>query len=183
MSGSNYERSRRIKMFGTDYMGTNSGSNCKMVNGSISPNNKCTSRERLDERSGSFSKEANNCKSSRNQRRNENSLIAYGMEGSNRRLNVASDTNYETGIKIIEVIDTMGRTVMVLLPVPGRFGSIFLVLWFFVVLNTCSKWPCDGNLANANQNCKAMQTESNITQLNYCSSCQAFLGHISAKYS
>ena len=126
MSGSNYERSRRIEMFGTDYMGTNSGSNCKMVNGSIRPNNKCTRGERLDERSGSFSKEANNCKSSRNQRRNENSLIADGMEGSNRRMNVA--TNYETGIEIIEVIDTMGRTVIVLLPVPGRFGSIFLVL-------------------------------------------------------
>ena len=126
MSDSNYERSRRIKMF--EYMGANSGSNCKMVNGSISLNNKCASRERLDERSASFSKEANNCKSSRNQRRNENSLIADGMEGSNRRLNVASDTNYETGIEIIEVIDTMGRTVMVLLPVPGRFGSIFLVL-------------------------------------------------------
>ena len=121
MSGSNYERSRRIEMFGTDYMGTNSGSNCKMVNESISPNNKCA----RGERSGSFSKEANNCKSSRNQRRNENLLIADGMEGSNRRLNVASDTNYETGIEIIEVIDTMGRTVMVLLPVPGRFGSIF----------------------------------------------------------
>lgn len=75
------------------------------------------------------------------------------MEGSNRRLNGASDTNYKTGIKIIEVIDT--RKVMVLLSVPGWFGSIFLVLWFFVVLNQCSKWPCDGSLANANQNCKA----------------------------
>ena len=60
MSGSNYERSRRIEMFGTEYMGANSGSNCKMVNGSISPKNKCASRERLDERSASFSKEANN---------------------------------------------------------------------------------------------------------------------------
>ena len=58
MSGSNYERSRRIEMF--EYMGANSGSNCKMVNGSISLNNKCASRERLDERSASFSKEANN---------------------------------------------------------------------------------------------------------------------------
>ena len=69
MSDSNYERSRRIEMF--EYTGANSGSNCKMVNGSIRPNNKCTRGERLDERSGSFSKEANNCKSSRNQRGNE----------------------------------------------------------------------------------------------------------------